>query len=180
MAALPFKIETETEARIVTDPEWQVGAEWGDPRPGHPEGAAKFHVAQVLANVERYAANAEDRQKLRLIAIVHDTFKHKVDQSMPRVGENHHGMIARRFAERYIHDESLLDIIELHDDAFNAYSMGVRREAWSEADARVGKLLQRLGANFDLYLTFFRCDDMTGAKDHSALEWLAEKVGRSR
>jgi hypothetical protein len=31
-------------------------------------------------------------------------------------GENHHAMIARRFAERYVDDPKLLDVIELHDE----------------------------------------------------------------
>jgi hypothetical protein len=175
-ASLPFAIETELEARVCGDPDWLTGAEWGDPRPGHPEGATKFHIAEVFANVDRYAANADDRARLRLIALVHDTFKHQVNPEKPRVGENHHGMLARRFSERYIADTALLDIIELHDDAFNAYSMGLRREAWVEADKRAQRLLDRLGPNRQLYLTFFRCDDETGSKDSEAFEWFAAKV----
>lgn len=173
---LPFETETETELRICGDPDWIAGAEWGEPRPGHPEGATKFHVAGVLANVDRYAANSDDRRKLRLIALVHDTFKHQVDAARPRVGGNHHGMLARRFAERYIEDSALLDIIELHDEAYNAYSTGMRRDAWGDADGRAIRLLLRLGASRGLYLTFFRCDDETGSKDRSAYEWFAAKM----
>jgi hypothetical protein len=177
--ALPFEVENDTEARMRADPDWIAGAEWGDPRPGHPEGAAKFHVAEVLANVDRYAVNPEDRRRLRIAAITHDTFKNQVDETKPRVGENHHGMLARRFAERYVDDTALLDIIELHDEAYNAYSTGVRREAWAEADARAAKLLERLGVGRELYLTFFRCDDETGTKDHDALDWFARKVAEA-
>src|SRR5947208_12867086 len=32
----PLIAETELERSIVDDPEWQEGAAWGTPRPGHP------------------------------------------------------------------------------------------------------------------------------------------------
>jgi hypothetical protein len=55
----------------------------------------------VLANVDREARSPEERRQLRLVALVHDTLKHAVDPHRPATGENHHGMRARRFAERY-------------------------------------------------------------------------------
>ncbi len=176
--SLPFPLEGELEERIAADPEWQRGAEWGDPRPGHPEGAVKFHIAEVLANVERYAETAADRSRLRLIALTHDTFKHRVDESRPRVGENHHGLIARRFAERYITDPVVLEIVELHDEAYNAYSMGSRRGAWVEAEARAHRLLDRLGSSALLYRTFFRCDNETGSKTSESFVWFARVSAR--
>lgn len=172
MHGLPFEAETELELRIVTDPEFAVGAEWGSPRPGHPEGAVKHHIAEVLANVDRYAGSADDRRRLRIVALTHDTFKHQVDRDQPRVGANHHGMIARRFAERFVADDStILEIIELHDEAYNAYSMGKRRGAWDKAEARAGRLLERLGSDADLYTTFFRCDNETGTKSQESFAW---------
>lgn len=173
MINLPFELEGELEERIAGDTEWQRGAEWGTPRPGHPEGAVKFHIAEVLANVDRYAKSDGDRSRLRLITLTHDTFKHRVDDSRPRVGENHHGLIARRFAERYVSDPIVLDIVELHDEAYNAYAMGARRRAWAEAEARAHRLLSRLGPSAGLYLTFFRCDNETGNKTPDAFEWFA-------
>jgi hypothetical protein len=44
--------ETEQERRFVSDPELQEGAAWGDPRPGHPEGAVAAHIVDVLDNVD--------------------------------------------------------------------------------------------------------------------------------
>ena len=166
-----FPLETQLESSVCGDPEWLAGVNWGEPRPGHPEGATILHIAEVLANVERHAAREVDRRALRLVAMIHDTFKYQVDPESPRVGENHHGMLARRFAERYVDDAAILDIIELHDEAFNAYSMGIRRGDWGEANARAARLIRRLGDNLALYETFFRCDDETGGKDHAALEW---------
>ena len=79
---------------------------------------------------------------MRLIALTHDSFKHLVDRSKPRVGENHHGMIARRFTERYSDDHEVLEIIELHDEAFNAWAMGRGRLGCGEkqSNARTDSL----------------------------------------
>ena len=88
---LPFELETELERRISSDPEWRRGAAWGKPRPGHPEGAVAAHIADVLRNVEREARSPEERGRLRLAALIRDTFEYAVDASRPRMGENHHG-----------------------------------------------------------------------------------------
>jgi hypothetical protein len=114
--------ETDLEGRIVSDPEWQEGAAWGDPRPGHPEGGVSAHIEAVLRNVDDEALDATDRERLRLVALIYDTFKHRVDRSQPMSGENHHAMIARRFAEGCVDDLTLLDVIELHDEAYDARS----------------------------------------------------------
>ena len=39
--------ETELETLIVSDPEWQEGAAWGDPRPNHPEGEVSTHIEEL-------------------------------------------------------------------------------------------------------------------------------------
>jgi hypothetical protein len=177
-AEMLFAAETELEAQICADPEWRRGVEWGKPRRGHPEGAVKNHIAEVLANLDRNAPDVDARRRLRLIALIHDAFKSRVDVTRPRVGDNHHGTIARRFAERFItEDPVVLDIIELHDEAFNAYSVGERRGDWPRAEARALRLIERLGPNIDLYTTFFRCDNETGTKSSASYEWF---VGLTR
>ena len=94
------------------------------------------HIEEVLSNVDGVALDLTDRERLRFVALTHDTFKHRVDLSQPRVRENHHAMIARRFAERYSDDRELLDVIELHDEAFNAWVKGDRGGKWDAAEAR--------------------------------------------
>ena len=127
---LPFILETPLERSIAADPEWQAGVVWGVPRAGHLEGPVMYHIADVLANIDRACPAATDRRMLRLIALLHDTFKYKVDEHKPRVGKNHHAHIARVFAERYISDPVLLDIIELHDVAYHCWRLGHHRQQW--------------------------------------------------
>jgi hypothetical protein len=170
--------ETDLERAIVTSPDWIEGASWGQPRPGHPEGGVAAHIRDVLANVDAVAVDAADRAQLRVIALVHDTFKNKVDRSQPRTGENHHGTIARRFAERYLTDGAVLDVIELHDEAFNAWGKGERSGKWDAAEERASRLIERLGSNLPLYLRFYRADNETGSKDQTPLVWFESLVER--
>jgi len=175
---LPFTPETDLEASICADPEWLEGAAWGTPRSGHPEGRIADHIAQVLANVEREATIADERRKLRLIALLHDTFKYRVDNSKPRVGENHHGLIARHFAERYIDDPMVLDIIQLHDSAYHCWQYGMYRRKWPQAEERATQLADQLGNALPLYIRFYRADNATGDKDQAPLVWFENTLRR--
>lgn len=175
-----FDLETDLERRIAADPAWREGAEWGRARPGHPEGTIKAHVASVLQNVDEFYGESPFRARLRLIALVHDTFKFQVDRSQPRTGENHHAMRARRFAERYTSDEPVLDVIEMHDEAYNAWQNGNRDGKWEKARRRAAALIARLGETLPLYLAFYRCDNSTEGKEWGCFEWflgVVEGVG---
>ncbi len=155
---------------------------WGKPRPGHPEGTIGAHVVEVLARVEEEAAGhpAREREQLRLIALIHDACKPDVDSERPRTGSNHHAMIARRFAEGYLDDETVLEIIETHDEAYNAWRVGQRSGRWEKAQARARALIERLGDRIDLYLAFYRADNATGNKSREPLEWFERLVGSRR
>lgn len=172
--------ETALEARIVSDPEWVAGAGWRKPRRGHPEGSVAAHVAEVLANVDRVALDGSDRERLRLVALVHDTFKNRVDEKRPRTGDNHHATIARRFAEAYLDDPALLEVIELHDEAYNAWLKGARRGDWPAAEARAERLVERLGSSLAFYLRFYGADNATGSKSRAPLEWFERVVSGAR
>ena len=170
-AAEQVRPETPLEQRICADPAWRAGVAWGEPRPGHPEGTVGAHLTDVLANVDRVALDADDRRRLRLVALVHDTFKGDVDRAQPKTGENHHAMRARRFAARYIDDEDLLDVIELHDDAYIAWRHGDRTGNWPEAERRARALAERLGSRLDLYLRFYQADNETDGKTSEHRHW---------
>jgi len=161
--------ENSLEEKICLDSEFIEGAMWGFPRSGHPEGNVIYHIGEVLKNVDKYG-NKTNREKLRLISIMHDTFKNQINRDLPREGDNDHGMKARRFAERYLNYNDVLEILELHDKAYLCWKKG-NKGNWSEAYKRAKELIKRLDSSLDLYLTFYRCDNETGNKERENFRW---------
>jgi hypothetical protein len=169
---LPFELETDLERRIAADPEWHEGVEWGTARLGHPEGAVKQHIADVLANVEREATSDEERRRLRLAALVHDTFKYRAPEGSARVGSpGHHGSHAARFLERFVDDGELVEVVRWHDEAFAAWLALASRGDRRRAEQRAHALVKRLGGSLPLYLRFFRADNATAGKSPDSVEW---------
>ena len=169
---LPFELETDVERRIAADPEWQRGAQWGSPRLGHPEGAVKQHIADVLANVEREATSPDERRRLRLAALVHDSFKYRAPEGSARVGsEGHHGSHAASFLQRFVEDEELVEVVRWHDEAFAAWLGQARGSDSTRAKARVCALVERLGEALPLYQRFFRADNATEGKSPRSVQW---------
>ena len=172
----PFDLETDVERRIAADPEWQQGAEWGRPRRGHPEGSVKQHIADVLENVEREASSPEERRRLRLAALVHDSFKYRAPEASAPVGSpGHHGTLAAAFLARFVDDPGLIQVVHWHDEAFAAAQQW-RRGKKKRAEHRIQALVERLGAALPLYAKFFRTDNATGDKDQRSVEWFEELV----
>jgi len=172
-----IKPETELEKRIIEDPAFIEGAYWGKPRKGHPEGQVIYHIGHVLENVDKYATT-ENREKLRLIAILHDTFKYQQDRSKSASRENNHSMIARRFAEKFISDLEILEIIELHDVAYYAWCSGFKDHNMEKAENISQRLINRLGQSMPLFLAFYQCDNETGDKTNDDFLWFREVVNR--
>jgi hypothetical protein len=177
MRGLPFTPETSVEVRICNDPAWLEGIVWGKPRRAHPEGKVIDHIVEVLSNIDKLDASKEERANLRLIALVHDTFKYKVPPHWLGVKDHGHGEFARRFAQLYIQDDGILDIIELHDEAHNSWVAGERYGDWDSAMERARDLISTLGGNVGLYLKFYECDNRTGSKKQGDIEWFKELIG---
>ena len=173
-----IKPQSELERRILEDPELQKGLLWGKPRDGHPEGEVLMHVQHVLANVEELYGNDADYAKLRIITIIHDSFKYKVDETKPKKGENHHSRIACRFAEKHCTEADLLRVIETHDDAYLAYRKGKRDNNWKRAEERIQELLLLIQEAdiVELYRKFFHCDNRVNGKTPDSYEWFLGKL----
>lgn len=168
--------ETQQEQLIINHPDWQKGALWGKPRYGHPEGKILYHIEEVLQNVEKASPNAQIRQDLRFITITHDTFKYKEHRGFPRDWSRHHAMIARQFSEDYTDNQGLLDVIELHDEAYYIWKMQRKLFKQQAANKRLDSFLQRLGDNLQLFYLFFKCDTQTGDKTQVPIQWFEETV----
>ncbi len=168
--------ENDLERAFLRDPEFRKGLMWGTPRYGHPEGAIWRHVQEVCENIDRLPISGEDRRKLRLVTFVHDTFKNVEDKSNPRDWTKHHSIYARNFLANYVDDDLLLNLVELHDEAYYVWRLRHLYQRIGDADVRLRSLRERMGDYWQLYYLFFKSDTSTGDKNPSPLVWFEEVV----
>src|SRR3954453_15176111 len=162
---------------MTEDPELLEGLAWGKPRRAHPEGTIGAHVADLLAKLDAEGVTGEERERLRFLVLVHDSFKNKVQEWRPRVGENHHAMRARRFAERYTDDERLLATLELHDRPYGIWRKW-RRTGWLDRK-RLEDMLRRI-PDHDLSRRLVEPDGSTEGKRPKPIEWFKEELRQWR
>jgi hypothetical protein len=168
-----FEPETELERRVTSEPELLEGLAWGKPRPGHPEGAVGTHVAHLLEALDESGETDERRELLRLMALVHDSFKYQVRERLPRVGDNHHATRACRFAERFTDDERVLAAIEFHD---RPYALWRKLQRCGKLDERKFQRMMRKIPDPELFLRFVELDGSTEGKRHEPIEWFRNEL----
>lgn len=170
-----FVAETELERRLAADPQLLAGLAWGEPRAGHPEGRVGAHVADLLAELERSAETGERRAQLRLITLVHDAFKYRVKNWLPKTGDNHHAARARAFASGYTEDERVLATIELHDRPYALWRK-MRRKGRLDGSAFT-RMIERV-PDPELFMRFIELDASTEGKDQEPIRWLRSELER--
>ncbi len=163
--------ESPLEETLLATPEFRTGYGWGTPRFGHPEGKVGLHVREVLDNIDALGTDGRTRERLRLIALAHDTFKYREFDRGKRI--RHHGLLARDFMEAWLDDPLILDIIELHDEAFYIWRMLHLQNEQEQGHRRLDRLLDRLTSGIGLYFLFYKCDTQTGDKVQRPLRWFA-------
>lgn len=178
MVADIIKPETSLEKIIIEQSDWLEGAFWGEPRTGHPEGKVIFHIREVLDNVDKITSNSKLRSQLRLVSIIHDNFKHLEETVRPRQDwTKHHAVFAKKFAQNYINEPQILNVIELHDEAYYAWHLNRKYPETNHSSLRLNRLFERLGAdNKQLYYLFFKCDTFTGDKTQHPVIWFEEHI----
>ncbi|MBX5468495.1 MAG: hypothetical protein IRZ21_01195 [Thermoleophilaceae bacterium] len=172
-----FTPENELERRVTAEPALIEGLMWGTPRPGHPEGSVAAHVQDLLDRLEQRNEPPERRALLRFVTLVHDAFKNRVQEWRPRTGENHHAMRARRFAERFTHDERLLTTIELHDRPYGIWRSW-RRTGRLDTE-QLERLIERL-PDPELFMAFVELDGSTEGKKREPIEWFRAELTKRR
>jgi hypothetical protein len=168
-----FEPETDLERRVSADPELLRGLAWGEPRSGHPEGAVGTHVSHLLETLDASGETGERRELLRFITLVHDAFKSEVRERLPRAGENHHAMRARRFAEKFTGDERILATIEFHD---RPYGLWRKLQRKGKVDDRSFARMIRRIPDLSLFLRFIELDGSTEGKRPEPIEWFRDQL----
>jgi hypothetical protein len=156
-----FVPESPLEQNLLEDPELQRGWAWGTPRHGHPEGAVGHHVATML---ERIPPDDPLRSDLRLLTLLHDTFKVHAREGLPYSPDTDHAQMAARFAERHGCSRRIADTLALHDAPYWVWH---RRGGDRDLLERV---LSR-APDRELLRRFVELDAATPGKDPEFLEW---------
>lgn len=171
--------ENELEENIVSDAEFKEGLFWGKPRYGHPEGAIINHIREVLDNVDRIPnLDDETRCKLRLVTLIHDTFKNKEQASRKihgRQAHNHHAVYASAFADKHVKDNIVSNLIRYHDEAYYCWKL-LRYEQNEAYQEKLSNLLNIIGEDIQIYYLFFKCDTQTGDKNQDSLKWFESTI----
>lgn len=170
-----FVPENALERSLSRDPVLLGGLAWGRPRSGHPEGSVGAHVADLLGTIEAWNELEPSRSRLRFLALVHDSLKHRVRNWLPKTGANHHAMRARRLAERYTNDERLLAALELHD---RPYAIWRRTRRTGRLDEREFERLAARVPDPALLLRFMELDASTEGKDVEPVRWFRQELRR--
>jgi hypothetical protein len=170
-----FAPETDLERAVTEDPELLAGLAWGKPRKGHPEGSVGSHVRDLLEAIDGEDLPADERSLLRFVALVHDGFKYRVHEWLPKTGANHHAGRARRFAERFTDDDRLLATIELHD---RPYALWRKLQRTGRLDESAFEDMMAAVPDPELFMRFIELDGGTEGKRPEPIRWLREELGR--
>lgn len=170
-----FRPENDLERTAASDPELVRGLEWGVARSGHPEGTVARHVADLLRTIDQWEEHGSRRSELRLLALIHDALKYRVDRSRPRTGDNHHAMRARRFAERHLQDERLLSVIEHHD---RPYQLWRRLNRTGQLQEEAFQAMLEVVPDPELFLRFVELDGSTAGKNAEPIRWFRAELER--
>jgi hypothetical protein len=155
---------------VTRDPRYLANLNWGEARPGHPEGTVGAHIMELEANLERLRPRLteEDCWKLRLLIHTHDSFKAEAARGVAICDPASHASLARAFLQAYCDDSDLLAMVQYHDEPFAQYRQFENRGACDPA--RLAALLSAI-SDWNLFLVFNIIDGCTKGKSRESLQW---------
>jgi hypothetical protein len=156
-----FKPESPLEQQLLEDPQLQRGWAWGSPRHGHPEGAVGRHVAMMLGEI---APDDPLRADLRLLTLLHDTFKVDAREGLPYSPDTDHAQLAKRFADRHGCPRRIADTLALHDAPYWVWHR-------KGGDPALLERVMEAAPDPELLRRFVEIDAATLGKDPAFLEW---------
>jgi hypothetical protein len=161
--------------QIIGDSAYVANLDWGQARPGHPEGSIRAHIEELEGNLDRLKPQISEDQfwKLRVILHTHDSFKAEAERGVPIRHPKSHASLARQFLAKYTEDADILHMVQYHDEPFALWRQFKQKGSFT-AD-RLDALLSAIG-DWDLFLLFQLVDGLTDGKDAEPLSWFFEVV----
>jgi len=165
----------ESVERILADPRYLKNIEYGEPRPGHPEGKVRFHIMELEGNLEKLQPrlSPDEYWKLKFLVHVHDTFKAEAQPDAAIAHPRSHASLARAFAAEFTQDTDLLNMLQFHDEGYALWQQFTHRGDYDRE--RFRGLLDTI-RDWDLFLAFMIIDGCTAGKDRAKLAWFMREV----
>ena len=147
----------------------------GKPRPGHPEGAVRAHIAELERNLQslRGRLTQTDSWRMKLLIHTHDTFKADAKAGVPINDPASHASLARGFLAEHCDDADLLAMVQCQDVPF-AFWRQFEAKGQYHAD-RFSTLLASI-KDWNLFLAFQIVDGCTAGKSREPLRWFFQEV----
>ncbi len=160
---------------ITSDPRYLTNLDWGQARPGHPEGTVRAHPAEIEPNLETLKPKLTDEEywKLRLLIHTHDSFKAESKPGVPITDPQSHASLARAFLATHCDDADLLAMVQYHDEPFALYRQFEGKGKYNQD--RFNALLKAI-RDWNLFLAFNIIDGCTVGKSREPLHWFFREV----
>jgi len=174
-----MNIHKQQLEQIRKDSRYRENIEWGSPRPGHPEGTVQKHILELESNLNALEPETTslERDKLKLLIHVHDSFKKDAKRGVAITDPHSHASLARSFLAGYCSDQDLLNMVQFHDEP---YALFKRERRGQSAERRLQELRSKI-KDWRLFLLFLVIDSTTVGKSREPLLWaltrLAEPLG---
>jgi len=160
---------------IQSDPRYQKNLDWGESRPGHPEGTVRAHIEEIERNLETLRSLLSELEywKLKLMMHTHDTFKSEAAQGVAITDPRSHASIAREFQANFCPDPDLLAMVQYHDEPFALWRQFEAKGKYNQD--RLAALIQNI-KDWNLFLAFNIVDGCTEGKSREPLHWFFREV----
>ena len=162
---------------ITRDSRYRRNLDWGEVRPGHPEGTIRAHIAELERNLEQLRAKLSetDYWRLKVLVHTHDTFKPEAQRGAPIAAPDSHASLARAFLAEFCDDADMLAMVQYHDEPFALWRQLKLKGRFNEE--RLNTLLTRI-RDWNLFLAFNIVDGCTEGKQRCPLRWLFRLVAQ--
>jgi hypothetical protein len=160
---------------ITRDPRYQRNLDWGQPRPGHPEGTIRRHIAEIERNLDVLRPKLSDAEcwQLKVLIHTHDTFKSEATSGATIAAPGSHASVARAFLAEFCNDVDLLAMVQYHDEP---YALWRKFESTGKLDLkRIEKLFSAI-KDWNVFLAFIIVDGCAEGKSREPLRWWFRQV----
>jgi hypothetical protein len=160
---------------VTSDSRYQRNLDWGEARPGHPEGTVRAHIAEVDRNAEALRPKLSDTDywRLRVLIHTHDTIKGEAERGVPITAAKSHASLARTFLAEFCDDPDMQMMVQYHDEPFALWQQFESKGRFNQE--RLNALLTNI-RDWNLFLAFNIVDGCTKGKDREPLHWFFQQV----